>query len=279
MAKYKKRVIKQLKDEDFKKTHNPKRDILEIMDEIEIEYNVKILYCCLTGSKVYGLEKKDSDYNIRFIFKRPLNDYLTLDEKKNEISYKEFNYECIGWDIDKALKLHYKSNITLYEWLNSTEIYIEDMVNFDSMIDFDKNTLQYSYTKLAKKNYKKAKTDIPYKITEKQMKQYIYTIRYILSWNIIHYEQRKPSLNIYELIDNNKNIPSDILKYIKLFIKSYKKQNYEKIGFIELSNLNAWIYNSIKIMENTNPYHPPRRVTMKYHNIKFQEIIRKSLYP
>lgn len=275
MPRYKKRKnIKTITDDDFKNIYDPTRDIKNILKDLEIAYPIEILYCSITGSRIYGLEKKDSDYNIRFIYKKPLTSYITLDKRQDRITYNEFNYNLIGWDISKALTQHYKSNINLYEWLNSPKKIIEDeTIKFNTLIDFDKNTLQYAYTSLADKNFQKARTDIPYKITDKQYKQYLYSIRYILSWNIIHYDKQYPPLNIWELLDKNKDIPKDIEKYIKTLIKLYKKKELEKIGFIEISNINAWIYNSLKIMKNTIPLHPPQRKNMTYHDLRFREII------
>ena len=275
MSRYKKhKKTKPLTDDDFKNIYNPTRDIKNILKDLEIAYSITILYCSIVGSRAYGLEKKDSDYNIRFIYKKNMNSYLTLEKKTDQITYHEYEYNFIGWDIDKALKQHYKSNITLYEWLNSQKKIINDeTIKFHTLIDFDKNTLQYAYTSLAEKNFTKARTDVPYKITDKQYKQYIYSIRYILSWNILHYDKEYPPLNINELLNKNKNIPKDIEKYIKTLIKLYKKQELEKIGFIEISNINAWIYNSIKIMKNTIPLHPPQRKNIMYHELKFRELI------
>ena len=53
------------------------------LDKIEKEKNIKILYAVEAGSRGWGFSNEDSDYDVRFIFKRPLNDYFTINSKKD----------------------------------------------------------------------------------------------------------------------------------------------------------------------------------------------------
>ena len=57
------------------------------LDKIEKEKNIKILYAVEAGSRGWGFSNEDSDYDVRFIFKRPLNDYLTINSEKYVIDY------------------------------------------------------------------------------------------------------------------------------------------------------------------------------------------------
>lgn len=41
------------------------------LDKIEKEENIEILYAVETGSRGWGFSNEDSDYDVRFIFKRP----------------------------------------------------------------------------------------------------------------------------------------------------------------------------------------------------------------
>ena len=42
--------------------------IREKLAEIENEHNVKILYAVESGSRAWGFESTDSDYDVRFIY-------------------------------------------------------------------------------------------------------------------------------------------------------------------------------------------------------------------
>ncbi len=48
--------------------------------QIEHEERVKILYACESGSRCWGFASPDSDYDVRFIYVRPLDDYLSITE-------------------------------------------------------------------------------------------------------------------------------------------------------------------------------------------------------
>jgi len=101
--------------------------IIAKLYKIEKEQQVKMLYAVESGSRAWGFESKDSDYDIRFIYAHPLDWYIGIQDKKDVIEYPlEKQLDFSGWDIRKALKLYKKPNPTIYEWLNSPIIYIEN---------------------------------------------------------------------------------------------------------------------------------------------------------
>ena len=64
------------------------------MGEIENENNITILYACESGSRAWGFDNDESDWDVRFIYKRNnLRDYLTLTPKKDVIEYMEGELE------------------------------------------------------------------------------------------------------------------------------------------------------------------------------------------
>lgn len=46
---------------------------------VEKEHRVRILYACESGSRAWGFESQDSDYDIRFLYVRNIDDYITLE--------------------------------------------------------------------------------------------------------------------------------------------------------------------------------------------------------
>ena len=102
--------------------------ILEILTDIEREERVRILYACESGSRAWGFSSPDSDYDVRFIYVRPLEGYLTLTPGSDVIErmYKEENIDLASWDLRKALPLFAKSNPSFYEWIVSPIVYRED---------------------------------------------------------------------------------------------------------------------------------------------------------
>lgn len=56
--------------------------ILSKLDEIENRENVKILLAVESGSRAWGFASPDSDYDVRFIYVRPKEDYLRLEKTR-----------------------------------------------------------------------------------------------------------------------------------------------------------------------------------------------------
>lgn len=55
--------------------------ILEKIREIEQVENVNILFAIESGSRAWGFASPDSDYDVRFVYVRPANEYLRLEKK------------------------------------------------------------------------------------------------------------------------------------------------------------------------------------------------------
>ena len=53
--------------------------IRQKLREIEAANQVKILYAVESGSRAWGFASPDSDYDVRYVFIRPIKDYLRID--------------------------------------------------------------------------------------------------------------------------------------------------------------------------------------------------------
>ncbi len=101
--------------------------IQQKLRELETDKNIRILYACESGSRAWGFPSPDSDFDVRFIYARPVNDYLKILDIKDVVDLPVNEVLDIGgWDIRKALKLFLKSNGALYEWLQSPIVYRDD---------------------------------------------------------------------------------------------------------------------------------------------------------
>ena len=63
-----------------------KEKIKENLIQLEKENNVSVIYACESGSRAWGFPSKDSDYDVRFVFVRPLQEYIQLTKPKEVIS-------------------------------------------------------------------------------------------------------------------------------------------------------------------------------------------------
>lgn len=81
------------------------RKIKEKLAQIEKRENVRILFACESGSRAWGFASRDSDYDVRFVFVRPMEDYLKINEPADFLN-SELNeiYDINGWDLKKFFR-------------------------------------------------------------------------------------------------------------------------------------------------------------------------------
>ena len=157
-----------------------KTTILKILKQIEVNENIEILYACEAGSRVWGFSGEDSDYDVRFIYKKAsVSDYLSLKSESDVIEYEGDNFDIIGWDIKKALTLHFKDNPQLREWLLSDIIYIDRGISniFNGLECFDMDILKNHYASIAHSHWKRYSGLAFDRI---KIKRYLHIIRAIL---------------------------------------------------------------------------------------------------
>ena len=100
--------------------------ILSHLYDIETNEKVRIVYACESGSRAWGFSSADSDYDVRFLYLRPVEWYLSIDVKRDVIERPvQDGLDVSGWDMKKALPLFRKSNPPLLEWLGSPIVYLE----------------------------------------------------------------------------------------------------------------------------------------------------------
>ena len=156
------------------------------LGNIEADDNLKIVYACESGSRAWGFPSVDSDYDVRFLYIRPVEWYLSIDEKRDVVERPiSEGLDITGWDLRKALHLFRKSNPPLFEWLGSPIIYLE---KYSVATNLRKLALEYylpsaglyHYLHMARGNFRdylKGETV--------WIKKYFYVLRPILAMNWI----------------------------------------------------------------------------------------------
>ena len=104
-------------------------EILRRIAAAEREHKVRVILAVESGSRAWGFESPNSDYDARFIYAHEPTWYLAVDleDKRDVIEYPIVDdIDLNGWDIRKALRLFARSNPAFVEWIQSPIIYVEN---------------------------------------------------------------------------------------------------------------------------------------------------------
>lgn len=114
------------------------------LDAVEDAHDVRIVFAVESGSRAWGFPSPDSDYDVRFVYVRPAEWYLSLEKQRDviELPIKDA-MDINGWDIKKALPLLLKGNPALLEWLQSPFVYrrspcVDDLASLAERINHRK---------------------------------------------------------------------------------------------------------------------------------------------
>ncbi|MFD2330169.1 nucleotidyltransferase domain-containing protein [Cohnella sp. GCM10020058] len=159
-----------------------RKTISNQLERLEREENVRILYACESGSRAWGFPSQDSDYDVRFVYVREPDWYLSIYDKRDVIERPiSDQLDISGWDLRKALNLYRKSNPPLLEWLQSPIRYAErytvaEQLRAISPLTFSPKSCMYHYLNMARGNYRTYLQGDRVKI-----KKYFYVLRPVLA--------------------------------------------------------------------------------------------------
>jgi uncharacterized protein len=185
--------------------------ILLVLEQIEKDYDVKILYACESGSRAWGFPSEESDYDIRFIYIHKREWYLSIDQRRDVLEVPKHDKLSIpvdklldlnGWELTKALRLFRKSNPPLLEWLRSNIVYyqaydvIKKMKEMESQI-FSPISGIHHYLKMAKGNYRDH-----LKREEMKIKRYFNILRPLLASKWIEKYNEFPPNGFNQLLED-----------------------------------------------------------------------------
>lgn len=180
------------------------REIMRCLSDIEAEQGAKILYACESGSRAWGFASPDSDYDVRFLYVRDQDWYLSFDvERRRDVIECPIANEidCSGWDVRKALHLFLRTNGALLEWLHSPIRYLErgdfaQSLRTLALRCFNPTALCYHYSHMARRNARDHLFG-----DQVRLKKYFYVLRPLLA--IIHIERGLgiPPVNFEQLVD------------------------------------------------------------------------------
>jgi len=209
------------------------KEILDSLEKFEKENDATIMLAVESGSRGWGFASADSDYDIRFVFKRKIDKYLELKKPEDFYSWMDGDKDYVGFDIYKAYELLLRSNMNVIDWLLFQEtIYMDKMK--------DKNGLRKIVLKLFDRqkyiahNYSLCKTNyhkyfVKPAENEPTIKRYIYCIRALLSAQYCTENDTIAPINFYDLIEKtlNKTDQQEIREILEMKKTTVEKQWYK----------------------------------------------------
>ena len=157
-------------------------EILDCLQRLEIDHDVKVLFACESGSRGWGFASPDSDYDVRFVYVNRLAWYLTVEAGRDVIEQPiSGDLDVNGWDLHKTLQLLRQSNPTLLEWLRSPIVYREDAATTGRLRmlaeeGFSAVRGYHHYVSMARKNFREHLRG-----EEVRYKKYLYVLRPLLA--------------------------------------------------------------------------------------------------
>ncbi len=232
--------------------------IVSKLHEIEQMEKVRILLAVESGSRAWGFASPDSDYDVRFIYIRDKEDYLRLNTMRDVIELPvDEVLDINGWDLQKTLRLLYKSNSTLFEWFSSPIVYMEsdfaDLFRRVMNDYFSSKRSLYHYISMAEGNYREY-----LKGGMVKAKKYFYVLRPVLACRWVLEKQTPPPMLFSELMKEElpEVLMSDINRLLELKMKSPEIKMIPRIDRINayLDESIADIKSIVQSMEDTkNP--------------------------
>ncbi|MCQ6960427.1 nucleotidyltransferase domain-containing protein [Mucilaginibacter aquariorum] len=249
------------------------KTILQKLLELERTENIKILYACESGSRAWGFASPDSDFDVRFIYARPVNDYLGITDISDNVGLPVNEVLDIGgWDIKKALKLFLKSNSTLYEWLQSPIVYQEESAFAD---DLRKLMPQYFSLRSGANHYlsmthNTLRDDL--QTEQVKLKRYFYALRPALACLWIIEKQTVPPMEFEHL---RVMITDSAVQNAIDELLERKKTADEKALIAPVPVLNQWLSDTFGWCKERIPTLPSEK---QYPN-ELNNIFRKYIQP
>lgn len=175
---------------------------------VAADQGVRIPWAIESGSRAWGFPSPDSDYDCRFLFVRPRDEYLSLWPARDVIETPlDKVFDVNGWDLAKTVRLIAKGNATAIEWLRSPIIYVGDadfQAGLLSLADAiaDRSSVGRHYLHVAKQQRLGAAT----------LKRFFYGLRpaAALRWLLTHPTTAVPPMDLPTLLAEG-DVGADVL--------------------------------------------------------------------
>ena len=199
------------------------------LKRIEHAEDLRVLYAVESGSRAWGFASPDSDWDVRFIYIRRPEWYLSVQPRRDVVEVEaDGDLDVSGWDLKKALVLFAKSNPPLLEWLRSPLIYEESSSAACRLRElsaqyFSARRCMYHYLHMAQGNYREYLNG-----EQVRLKKYFYVLRPVLACRWIEAHGTMPPMEFSALVADQ--LPAAVLPHVESLLKRKRDGGELSVG-------------------------------------------------
>jgi len=250
-------------------------EILSRIQKAEREHGVRALLAVESGSRAWGFESPNSDYDARFIYANRPDWYLSvnLEDKRDVIEYPIIDeIDLNGWDVRKALRLFARSNPSFVEWIQSPIVYLESgsfAADVRRLLPSVYSCIRgvHHYRSMARTNYRGyLKTELV------PLKKYFYVLRPLLSVRWLERYGRPAPIEfekLLHLIDDQHPLLADIKSLLE------RKKAAPEMGLAPpVESIHVFIEQELDRLETVQAQKSPL-AAMESLNEVFRAVVRE----
>ncbi|MBS1700377.1 MAG: nucleotidyltransferase domain-containing protein [Armatimonadetes bacterium] len=230
----------------------------------------KCLFAVESGSRAWGFESANSDYDVRFVYWMPKDWYLSIENKRDVIEeIGDDDLDFAGWDLRKALKLAHKSNPSLHDWLATPDCYDTDDRFFTEFKElsreyFDPHSGYQHFRSMATTNFRDFvdADKLPFK-------KYFYVFRALLCSRYIA-DHRKPAPCLFQVLLDAYYPDGNVREEIEKLLEA-KRKGIETAD----TSRNPTLHREVGRLLSDTSNEPPKRPLMPTE--KLDEFFRKVI--
>jgi uncharacterized protein len=249
-------------------------EILRRLRNTEKEHNVQILLAIESGSRAWGFASPNSDFDVRFIYVRTKDWYLSIDleNHRDVIEYPiTDDIDLNGWDVRKALRLLLRSNPAFVEWIQSPIQYTASGEFASTVRDLLPSVYTpasgiYHYRSMAKTNYRGY-----LRAEQVPLKKYFYVLRPLLSVQWIERYNTAPPIEFQKLLHLiAENVA--LMEAISSLLQA--KSTMPELGLsAPVPAINEFIEAELERLEHFGPPRTERAAVVPKLNALFQAVL------